>query len=75
MRIKVKLMGMLKDHTPERGELDLPEDATIGLVLQRLSMEGETIQAFSVNGSIEKSRDRQLADGDELVVLPPVGGG
>ena len=75
MKIKVKLMGMLKDHTPEGGELELPDDATIGCVLAALGIEGETIQAFSINGSIERSRDVKLSNADELTVLPPVGGG
>ena len=75
MKIKIKLMGMLKDRAPDDGELELPDDATIALVLKQLAIESETIQAFSINGSIERSRERQLADGDELIVLPPVGGG
>lgn len=75
MKIKVKLMGMLKDRTPEGGELELPDNSTIGSVLTALGIESETIQAFSINGSIERSRDVQLNDADELTVLPPVGGG
>ena len=75
MKISVKLMGMLKDRTPEGGELELPDPSTIGDVLKLLEIESEAIQAFSVNGSIDRNRDRELAHGDELTVLPPVGGG
>lgn len=75
MKLKIKLMGMLKDHTPEGGELEVPDGSTIGDVLKLLKIESETIQAFSINGSIDRDRERTLNDGDELTVLPPVGGG
>ena len=68
-------MGMLKKYAPESGDLELEDSSTIGDVLKMIGIEGETIQAFSVNGSIERSRDRELTDDDELTVLPPVGGG
>ena len=75
MKIRVKLMGMLKVHTPEGGQMDLPEAATIGDVLAELQVDTKAIQAFSVNGSIQRDRDTRLSDNDELIVLPPVGGG
>jgi sulfur carrier protein ThiS len=75
MKLRIKLMGMLKDHSPENGELELPEQSTIGDVLKALAVDSESIQAFSVNGSIARDRSRKLFDGDELTVLPPVGGG
>ena len=75
MKIQVKLMGLLKDRTPEGGGLELPDAAQIHDVLKALEIDSETIQAFSVNGCIERDRTRQLSHGDELTVLPPVGGG
>ena len=75
MKVQIKLMGMLKDRTPGGGELELPPAATIDDVLTALEIDSETIQAFSVNGSIERDKARALSDGDELTVLPPVGGG
>lgn len=75
MKIQVKLMGMLKEHMPAGGHLELAESSTIEDALRQLGIEAATIQAISVNGSIERDQQRCLADKDEIVVLPPVGGG
>ncbi len=74
MKIQLKLMGMLKDRAPE-GELELGEAATIEDVLDKLGIPAVSVQAFSINGAIERNRQRGLAEGDELTLLPPVGGG
>lgn len=75
MRVQIKLMGMLKDREPEGGEMELADAASISDVLMSLGIESRTIQAVSVNGSIERDKGRALKDGDELTILPPVGGG
>lgn len=75
MQIRVKLMGLLKDKTPADGCLELENDATIEEALARLEIPAEKAQAFTVNGSFERDRNRRLSDGDELSVIPPVGGG
>lgn len=75
MHIQLKFMGMLKDRTPENGELELANGSTIEDILQQLNVPLDSVQAFSLNGSIERDKERVLQDGDELTVLPPVGGG
>ena len=75
IRLQIKLMGLLKERMPENGELLLASEPKLGEVLKILEIRPETIQACSVNGSIERNPDRVLHDGDELTVLPPVGGG
>ena len=75
MQIRVKLMGMLQERTPPTGFVDLPDDATIEHVLNLLKIPVDSVQVFSVNGSIERDRERPLQESDELTVLPPVGGG
>ena len=75
MKIKVKLMGMLKDRTPAGGQIELAVGSTIADVLAQLNVDPEAVQAFSINGSIERNQATPLKDQDELIVLPPVGGG
>ena len=75
MQISVKLMGLLKEKTPAAGCLQLEADATIEQALVELDIPAGKAQAFTVNGSFERDRTRQLQDGDELSVIPPVGGG
>jgi thiamine biosynthesis protein ThiS len=68
-------MGILKNREPEGGEMEFAAAASISDVLESLGIESKAIQAVSVNGSIERNKDRALQDGDELTILPPVGGG
>ncbi len=75
MQIEVKLMGMLREKSPPNGKLDLPDGANIENALQALRIPVETVQVFTINGQLERDRSRQLQAGDELSVLPPVGGG
>lgn len=75
MRIQLKLMGVLKDRTPEDGALDLPDGSTINHALALLEIDSAPVQVMTVNSAIERDRERILNDGDELSVIPPVGGG
>ena len=75
MKVRIKLMGMLKDRAPAGDGLELEDGATISDALMKLAVASETIQAVTLNGSLERDKGRALVDGDELVILPPVGGG
>jgi sulfur carrier protein ThiS len=75
MQIRVKLMGMLKSKAPPDERLELPDGATIADALSKLDIEASSVQAFTINGALIRDRNRTLAEGDELSVLPPVGGG
>lgn len=75
MMIHVKLMGMLKPKTPPAGVLELPDGTTIEQVLELLQIPSQAVNVFTVNGSLERDKERSLASGDELTLLPPVGGG
>ena len=73
--IQIKLMGMLKDKGPPGDQLQLSDDATIADSLLAMEIPVESVHVFTVNGTLERDKTRVLADGDELTVLPPVGGG
>lgn len=75
MEVKLKLMGILKDRMPESGALELADGATVQDALNTLEIDAKTIQVLTVNGSFERDRGRVLSAGDELSVIPPVGGG
>ncbi len=75
MQIQVKLMGLLKDKTPNGGILELPDAATIDDALKALTISTDMIQVVSVNNKFERDFSQSLQNGDELMILAPVGGG
>ena len=75
MRIRLKLMGMLKARTPEGGALEVADGATIGDALHVLGLAPQATHVVTVNGQVERDRQRVLAPDDELTIVPPVGGG
>ena len=75
MKIRVKLMGGLKKKTPPSGTLELEEGSTIQAALTLLDLGKKRVNAVSINGEIERDFTRLLKADDELLVLPPVGGG
>ncbi len=75
MEIRVKLMGVLRDKTPEGGALQMSENGTIRDALEALEIPLEIAQTFTVNGQLSRDQSLVLSDSDELTVLPPVGGG
>ena len=75
MQIQVKLMGLLRDKTPADGTLELADDATIEDALVALQIPADSVHVFTVNGTLERDKQRTLATGNELTVLPPAGGG
>jgi molybdopterin synthase sulfur carrier subunit len=74
MEIKLSLLGVLKDRTPEGGLLELPEGASIQDAIAVLELP-KSIHLASINGEFKRELDMTLNDGDELIILPPVAGG
>ena len=68
-------MGLLKERMPPEGQLSLNDAATISDALTALQIPRASVQVFSVNGALVRDPLHTLADGDELTLLPPVGGG
>ncbi len=75
MQVRVKLMGMLREKTPAGGTLELPEGATVAQLLQRLDIPAREVMLVTINGQHQRDHSVRLSPGDEVTVLPPVGGG
>lgn len=80
MHIRVKLMASLRVKLPPGAKngvavLEVPAGATLTAALEKLGLAAGHIHLVMVNGAQEPDRSRPLAEGDELVVFPPVAGG
>jgi MoaE-MoaD fusion protein len=81
MQIRVLFFGILKDLVGRSSEtLEFPAGARVDDLLSRYVQQSKRIQemlpslALSVNQEYSRP-DRQLHDGDEVALLPPVSGG
>ncbi len=77
--VEVKLFATLRRHFPDLGvgeamSVQLPENATVEQLLRELELPEEHVKVIFVNGTVRKE-DYQLADGDDVGIFPPVGGG
>jgi molybdopterin converting factor small subunit len=77
--VQVKLFATLRQRYPHLGigepmAVELPESATVGQLLARLQIPDDQVKIAFVNNVI-RGKDHLLADGDEVGVFPPVGGG
>ena len=75
MEVRLKLMGILRAKTPDGGKLELPETATVEDVFQTLDIDPTHVNLVTVNSEHVRDHSRALSDGDEVMLLPPVGGG
>ncbi len=75
MRIKLTLMGALKGKSPPDHQLELSDGASISDVLDALGIEPQRVQIVMRNNKPAPDRGVPLEDGDELTIVPPVGGG
>ncbi|MCS7178696.1 MAG: MoaD/ThiS family protein [Anaerolineae bacterium] len=79
IRVKVKLFATLRRYYPELGigegiEVELPEGATVGQLVNHLGLPADHVRVVFING-IARDESHLLSDGDEIGVFPPVGGG
>jgi molybdopterin converting factor small subunit len=75
VRIRVKLMGFLREKSPPDNSLEIAEAATIADVLRLLELPDNHVHIVTINGRLEGNREQRLAADDELLIFPPVGGG
>lgn len=83
MKVAIQLFGGLREMLPQgsdfnRGEVELPEGASIEYLLQRVALpEHEDCLIIIDDARIHPQDypDRKLKDGEEVVFLPPIKGG
>ena len=79
MQVYVKLYATLRNYRPglkigESFAVELPARATVGQLIKHLGLPEQEVKTVFVNGR-SQPQDHILADGDELGIFPPVGGG
>lgn len=79
MTIYVKLFATLRHRYRHLGigepmPVKLSEGATAGQLLEHLRIPDDRVKIVFVN-NVVRDRDHPLADGDQVGVFPPVGGG
>lgn len=79
INVQVKLFATLRRQYPELGigeamTVELPDDVTVGELLEELDLPIEQVKVVFVNGVVQKER-HTLSNGDEVGIFPPVGGG
>jgi len=77
--VRVKLFATLRRHYPDMGigeamPVELPDGATIGQLIEHLSVPANEVKVVFVNGIVQQE-EYALNDGDEVGIFPPVGGG
>ena len=79
MKVKVRLFGTLgkkfPDHDPLKGfEIEIPEDASVGDLLDQLDIAKSKIGLISVQGRLVKA-GKTLKQGDFIRIYRPIFGG
>jgi molybdopterin converting factor small subunit len=80
MHINIKLMASLRSKLPASvpggsAKLEVEQGSTIAKVLENLGISSGQVHLIMLNGEMERDRNRQLFEGDELTVFPPLAGG
>ncbi len=77
MSIRVKLVGLLKEYAPQGDGVNLEGGGgrTVAEVMADLRIPLASVSITLVNGRHVKDQDYVLEEGDELTLLPPIGGG
>jgi len=77
--VHVKLFATLRRYHPRLGpgeaiEVELPDGATAGQLVERLGLPADHVQVILVD-RVARDPAHPLAAGDEVLLFPPVGGG
>jgi molybdopterin converting factor small subunit len=77
--VHTKLFATLRQYRPGLGigeafAVELPQGATVGDLVRELGLPQEEVKLVFVNAHYREV-EHVLADGDEVGIFPPVGGG
>ena len=72
--VEVRLVGLLKKYGPEQASVGIEPGQTVADVVRELGVDPDLVAIVMVNGR-QKSKSDRLEPGDELKLLPMVGGG
>lgn len=77
MKISVRLFSTLKPYSPNesgKDDLELDQGSRIGDLIRILHIPDKAGRVILVNGRVA-GEGRKLAEGDEVVLFPPIEGG
>lgn len=74
MKVIVKLFANLRNYGPEYQELEVPETALLGDAIALLKLPDKIPLLKIINGEFADVK-RQLKEGDEIALFPPIAGG
>jgi molybdopterin converting factor small subunit len=75
MKIRVRLYGGLRRHASSRPlEIDVHKSARVADVIESLGFRSGEVWLTTLDAQLVE-RDHPLRPGDELLLIPPVGGG
>lgn len=78
MHLEVRLYATLRSYSGQQAggvvAAEVPQESTVGEVLQQLGIPAEEVKLAMVNG-IHVELEHRLAAGDRIALFPPVGGG
>ena len=74
MKIKVSMMGMLKEYEPENNEFEALEGMTVDELIHTLEI-ADKAPVFIINDKLRIDRECVLQENDDVQFIGPVGGG
>lgn len=79
MKLEIRLYATLRRFSPDGAPTGvffviLPEDSTVGAVLEKIGIGSEKVHMRMVNG-VGVTDDHILKDNDRVGLFPPIGGG